>query len=103
MQLSSWPHTPSSITRLKFGNSSRHCSKTSSGGAQSSPITRTFFRRFIHNSYLVFISDSQSFRRSGGEDMWGHPTPRLGASAPKNPIFLPNLVYRHRLSTWESL
>src|SRR5207248_1127015 len=53
IQLSSLPHTPSSITRLKFGNSSRHCSKTSSGGAQSSPMTRTLFRRLIHNSFFA--------------------------------------------------
>ena len=48
MQLSSFPQTPWSMTRLKFGSSSRHCSKTSSGGAQSSPITSTFFRRFMN-------------------------------------------------------
>jgi hypothetical protein len=48
MQLSSLPHTPSSMTRLKFGKSSRHWSKTSSGGAQSRPITRTYFRRFMN-------------------------------------------------------
>src|SRR5579875_1997436 len=49
MQLSSLPQTPLSITCRMFGSSSRHCSKTNSGGAQSRPITRTFFLRLIYD------------------------------------------------------
>src|SRR6266508_6491021 len=42
MALSNGPHTPSSMSPRRLGSSSRQRSNTSSGGAQSNPISSSF-------------------------------------------------------------
>src|SRR5690554_2540140 len=71
MQDSSSPYTPVRYSSRNVGNSSRYLSKTSSGAAQSSPITMTFRSRgFRPNSLFNTVepfchSRSVAFRQVG--------------------------------------
>jgi len=75
------------ISRLRWGNSWRHCSNTSSGGAQSSPMTNSLglgFFRFRKLNMVLFASALLSPQVA--ESAEGRQKPfRFSAQSPRPP------------------